>query len=157
MLDLAQATALISREAMLLDQRHWREWLDLYSEDCVFWMPAWRDGDTITSDPDAELSHIYYKGRHNLEDRVWRATSGLSVASDVLPRVCHQVTNIMVEGDDNATAAFCSHVYEPKRQRQRSLFGHYDYQLISQDGEIAAKTIILMNDRIETVADFYMV
>ena len=57
---------------MLLDRRCWREWLDLYSEDSVFWMPAWLDEDTTTSDPDAELSHIYYKGRHNLEDRVWR-------------------------------------------------------------------------------------
>ena len=159
MLDLAEVTALITREAMLLDRRCWREWLDLYSEDSVFWMPAWLDEDTTTSDPDAELSHIYYKGRHNLEDRVWRATSGMSVASDILARVCHQITNIIVEGPDSATAAFCSHIYEPKRQRQRSLFGRYDYQFVSQAGElrIAAKTITLMNDRIETVADFYMV
>ena len=84
MLDLAEVTALITREAMLLDRRCWREWLDLYSEDSVFWMPAWLDEDTTTSDPDAELSHIYYKGRHNLEDRVWRATSGMS-RHDALP------------------------------------------------------------------------
>ena len=36
---------------------------------------------TPTDDPDRELSLIYYRGRANLEDRVWRARSGQSVAS----------------------------------------------------------------------------
>lgn len=153
------AVDLITREALYLDRRQWDDWLSLYTEDCVFWVPAWRDEDETTNDPDSELSLIYYRGRHNLRDRIWRVTSGLSVASAVLPRVSHQVTNIRVEGQGAVTAAFCTHVFEPKRQRQRSLFGRYDYELRMEEEalKIAIKKITLMNDKIQTVADFYMI
>jgi hypothetical protein len=71
----AEAEELLYREAALLDEGDWDSWLDLYTEDAVFWMPAWRDEENPTADPDRELSLIYYQGRSGLEDRVHRARS----------------------------------------------------------------------------------
>ena len=48
------------REARLLDDRQWDDWLACYSPKAEFWMPAWDDHDTLTEDPQREISLIYY-------------------------------------------------------------------------------------------------
>jgi benzoate/toluate 1,2-dioxygenase subunit beta len=157
MISLADANDLLTREALYLDRRDWDAWLALYADDAVYWVPAWRDEVTQTSDPDAELSLIYYQGKHNLEDRVWRVKSGLSVASSPIPRTVHQVTNIMVDSDGAVHAAWAVHQFNVRRQSQHSFFGRYEYHVMASKGawKIAMKKIILLNDRIPTVADFY--
>ena len=158
-----EATDLLSREALHLDRRAWDDWLALYTTDAVYWAPAWRDEVTPTADPDTELSLIYYAGRHNLEDRVWRLRSGLSVASETLPRTVHAVTNVLVEeaseGLAKVTAAWTVHQFNAVRQSQHVFFGRYDYALRYDDSgwRIAAKTVLILNDRIPTVADFYSI
>lgn len=153
------AEELLFREALALDRREWDAWLALYAEDCVFWMPAWRDETTPTSDPDRELSLIWYRGRHNLEDRVWRVRSGLSVASTPLPRCVHLVTNVLVEGEDRVAASFAVHTHDVRAERIHAFFGRYEYRLAETgDGwRIAEKKILLLNDTIPTVVDFYAV
>ena len=47
------------REARLLDDRQWDEWLELYAEDVEYWMPSWDDDDRITEDPHSQISLIY--------------------------------------------------------------------------------------------------
>jgi benzoate/toluate 1,2-dioxygenase subunit beta len=149
---------LLAREALYLDRKQWDDWLALFTEDCTYWVPAWRDEETPTQNPDSELSLIWYKGRHNLEDRVWRLRSGLSVASIPLMRTSHQVTNILIENNTDVSASFSCHVHNVKRRTDHVFFGRYSYQL-HRDGSklrIFSKTILLMNDNIPTVADFYM-
>jgi benzoate/toluate 1,2-dioxygenase subunit beta len=157
MITLAEATDLLTRDALYLDRRAWDAWLALFVEDAVYWVPAWRDEATPTNDPDRELSLIYYKGRHNLEDRVWRLKSGLSVASVPLVRTVHHVSNIFVEADGTVTAAWSVHQFNPKKQDQHSFFGRYDYCVSQSEGawKIAMKKITLLNDRIPTAIDIY--
>lgn len=162
-LDRRQAEDLLYREALLLDRGEWDEWLTLYLEDCVYWMPAWRNETILTTDPDRELSLIYYNGRRNLEDRVWRARSGQSVASRPLPRVVHGVTNVLVEqttGDEtDVSASFTVHFHDVRSQRTHVFFGRYEYRLRAMDGalRIARKKILLLNDVVPTVVDFYSI
>jgi benzoate/toluate 1,2-dioxygenase subunit beta len=158
MISRDEAHDLIAREGMFLDQRRWEDWLALFTDDVVYWVPAWRDEVTPTSDPQSELSLIWYQGRHNLEDRVWRVKSGLSIASTPLQRTAHGATNILVADDGSVRASFTVHCYNARRQETHIFFGHYDYEL-RQDGaawKIAKKTTTLLNDRIPAVADFYM-
>jgi len=155
----AEAEDLLFREALLIDTQRFAEWLELFTPDVEFWMPAWRDETTTTEDPDRELSLIYYKGRRNLEDRVMRLTSGLSTASSPLPRVVHQVTNVLVtRADDESadvSAAFACHRFDVRMNRTDCFFGRYEYALVPQDGawRIARKKIVLLNDTIPTVVD----
>jgi 3-phenylpropionate/cinnamic acid dioxygenase small subunit len=159
----AEAEGLLYREALYLDSGNWDAWLDLYLPDAVFWVPAWRDETTPTADPDRELSLIYYRGRRNLEDRVWRARSGLSVASTPLPRVVHSVTNVLVEDTGEAQArtmaSFTVHLFDQRSERSHVFFGRYEHQLESTEAgwQIGAKKILLLNDVIPTVVDFYSI
>lgn len=150
-------------EALYLDRQDWDAWLSLYTDDCMYWMPAWRDETTQTADPDRELSLIYYRGRRNLEDRVWRIRSGMSIASTPLPRTAHIISNALIERQDAdavlVASNFSVHRYDVRSEKQHLFFGSYQHQLV-RDGDgwkIASKTIKLMNDVIPTVLDIYSV
>lgn len=162
LLTRTDAEDLLYREAWALDERRFEDWLALYAEDVVFWMPAWRDETTPTSDPNTELSLIYYEGKSNLADRVWRMGSGLSNASEIPSRVSHIVGNVRVVACDRGEAvvrsAFTAHHHDPRAERTHVFFGHYQhvFRRVDDGWLIAAKTITLMNDCIPTVADLYM-
>jgi benzoate/toluate 1,2-dioxygenase subunit beta len=150
-------------EAWLLDQQRWKEWLKLYAPDCRFWVPAWNDDHEPVDDPNTGLSFIYYESRGGLEDRVWRAQSGLSVASTPLPRTCHQVTNVRCEETESGRllvrSAWSCHVFDLRAQAQHTFFGHYEHLLESDGGtlSIVEKKIFLLNDVITGFIDFYCV
>jgi 3-phenylpropionate/cinnamic acid dioxygenase small subunit len=156
------AAELLFSEAQLLDERRWDEWLELFTEDAVFWAPAWKNEDEPTSSPDTELSLIYHQGRSNLADRVWRLRSGLSVASIPLHRTAHAITNVQLSGPTDSAATVKSswtvHTFNPRRKAQHVFFGRYEHGLRHEGGvwRIASKKILLLNDYIPTVVDFYM-
>lgn len=163
-LTLAAAQDLITHEGWLLDEGcrdpgKWRQWLDLYLPDASFHVPAWRDEVHPTEDPARELSLIWYQGRRNLEDRVWRATSGLSVASSPPPRVAHLIGSVRVAdpAEGIVTSAFAVHRFDRRSDATHAFFGHYRHRLVHDgaDWRIAAKTVLLMNDTIPTVLDFF--
>ena len=162
-LTTVEASALLFREADDLDRRHWEEWLGLYTEDAVFWLPAWISEDRHTENPDTELSLIYYAGRVRLQERVWRAKSGLSAASVPLPRTVHGITNVVVADQTSTTAElrsnFTVHQFNPRRKKQDVFFGYYEHGLRKSGDawQIARKKIILLNDYIPAVLDFYSV
>ena len=157
----AEAAAFLYREGLLLDRRDFDGWLDLYTADCLFWMPAWRDDGTQTDDPDRELSLIYYRGRRNLEDRVERIRSPFSVASRVLPRVSHMIGNVLAEAAGEAVvrtdSSFIVSSHDVRTNRSHAYFGRYEHELRLQDGawKISRKVIRLMNDVVPTMLDVY--
>lgn len=159
----AEVTAILYAEAHALDRQDWDAWLALYADDAVFWIPAWPEAHRTTADPDTEISLVYCAARAGLEDRVWRVRSGLSVASAVLPRTAHAVTtSLLVAGDADSAevhSSFTSHVFDLKRGTQHAFFGRYEHRLRRTDAgwRITAKKIVLMNDRIPTMIDFYSV
>lgn len=162
LLSIEQATAILYAEGLALDERRWEDWLAQYTPDCTYWVPAWKSETETTSDPDSELSLIYYESRDGLEDRIWRLKSGLSVASNPLRRTAHTVSNIQItetgEGTGTVKATGVVHVHDPKRKVSTAFFGLYEYRLRWVDGQwlIAAKTVKLLNDNIPAVLDIYM-
>ena len=157
----AEAARILHEEALLLDRLDFDPWIALYTTDCTFWMPAWRDDGTQTENPDRELSLIYYKGRRNLEDRVQRIRSGFSVASAVMPRVSHMIGNVLVsDGEGDAVrvdSTFIVHVHDVRTRRDHAYFGRYEHELTLVDGawKISRKVIRLMNDVVPTMLDIY--
>jgi 3-phenylpropionate/cinnamic acid dioxygenase small subunit len=154
----------ILREAMYLDERRWDEWLALYTEDCEFWMPAWKADGTPTSNPQAELSHIYYASRAGLEDRIVRIRSGKSAASTPMPRTAHILGTVLPQEAPAADrmrlrSSWVSHVYFPRSNESHAFFGHSQHELVLREGDwrIAKKKIVLQNDYIPTMLDIYCV
>lgn len=156
----ADVIALIDLEAHLLDRQRWQDWLSLYCEDCVFWVPAFTMEGDYTDDPQGELNLVYLSGRAGLEERVYRLDTDLSLASTPLPRTRHFVTNIMIEKVDrdeihavaNAQTAWFT---ELRGQQQRA--ATYEY-ILRQTGEglrIRQKKILLLESVIDGYFDFY--
>jgi 3-phenylpropionate/cinnamic acid dioxygenase small subunit len=141
-----------------LDDRDWDKWLSLFSEDVEFWVPAWESEYETTTDPQSEMSLMFYSGRGGLEDRVFRIRTGLSAASTPLPRTCHIVSNIQIaeafEGYE-VTANWVSHAF--RNGETTTFYGTYDYRILEDAGDflIKYKKIVVMNDLIPTVLDIY--
>jgi 3-phenylpropionate/cinnamic acid dioxygenase small subunit len=157
------ARDLVALEAQLLDEQRWSEWLALYCEDAVFWVPTWKDERTLADDPMTQLSLIYIDSRARLEERVKRLTSGTSVAAMPVPRTAHVVGSVLVrendEGTLHAACAWTSHVYTHKQPDSIVHAGRYEHVLRIVDGQlrIARKKIVLVNDLLRSKLDFFYV
>ena len=89
--------AFLYRESRLLDDELWDEWLACYHPDAQFRMPSWDDDDRLVTDPQREISLIYYPSRQGLEDRVFRIKTERSSATMPDTRTSHNVSNVEVE------------------------------------------------------------
>ena len=100
-ISLSEVEQFLYREARYLDDREFDKWLECYAPDCEFWMPAWDDDDTLVTDPQREISLIYYNNRGGLEDRVFRIKTDRSSATSLPePRTSHNISNVEIVGQD---------------------------------------------------------
>ena len=73
-----------------------------------FWMPAWDDDDTLVTDPQREISLIYYNNRGGLEDRVFRIKTDRSSATSLPePRTSHNISNVEIVESDRRARSKC--------------------------------------------------
>lgn len=160
-LDHSAICAFLYREARLLDDRQWDEWLTCYAPDASYWMPAWDDNDAITEDPQSQISLIYYPNREGLEDRVFRIKTERSGASTPEPRTSHTVSNVEVLADRGSEVdiRYNFHTLNHRYKITDQFFGTIFATLRqTADGPvIAAKKIVLKNDYIRQVIDVYHV
>ncbi len=158
---LEEVTAFLCREARLLDDRQWDEWLACYASDCTYWMPAWTDDDELVTDPQSQISLIYYANRQGLEDRVYRLETERSSASTPEPRTTHMLANIEVLDDRGGEVdlRYNWHTLSHRFKLTSQFFGTTFCTLRRSDGglTISAKKIVLKNDYIHQVIDVYHV
>ncbi len=150
---------LIQWEATLLDRRRWEEWIDLYTEDAVYWVPSWANEEETTDDPDTQLNLIYLRNRGGLEDRVFRIESRDSYASMPLDRTVHVVGNIVIDsidGEEITALANCLiHSYGKKGGMTRASLYDFVIRRVGDDLKIVRKKITFIDDRLEGPVDVY--
>jgi 3-phenylpropionate/cinnamic acid dioxygenase small subunit len=164
MSELALAASVLFREARHLDKGEWDAWISMYREDAVYWLPAWRNEYETTEDPQTEVSLIFHDRRLGLEERIARIESRKSITALPLPRTLHQIGNIELR-DSSSTrieteATFAVFVYDPRTAKEHTRFGRYEHTLSREGADvwlIARKKIILVNDKVPTVLDFYSI
>jgi len=150
----------ILTESAYLDEKNWAAWLNLYTEDAEYWLPAWDDEHTLTSDPQRELSLIYYGSRAGLEDRIYRIETGLSLASSPLPRTCHTNSNFRIEerGEEVlVNSTWVTHSYRLKKSQTYYGYQTHTLRLSNDEWKISRRYIVLQNDIIDSVLDIYPV
>jgi len=159
---LEVAADVVVGEGHLLDRRDWDAWLALYREDAVFWVPAWRNESQTVEDPDTEVSLIYHDSRAGLEERVERLRTGKSVTTMPLARTAHLTSNFLLDGAPAADSIALHSswqvvIYHPRTAAQYTLAGRYEHHLTRSEGvwRIGRKKIVLINDRVPTLVDFY--
>lgn len=159
---MAAGSEILYREAVYLDERRWDEWVALFAKDCEFWVPSWTAEGTLTTNPQTELSLMYFAGRGGLEDRIVRIRSGRSPAALPLPRTTHIVSNILPleapqPGRIHLRSSWTCHAFFPLMEASHTFFGRAEYELALRDKTwlIAKKKTILENDRIPMAIDVY--
>ncbi len=161
---LAEGKALLEREGIYLDEQRWSEWLELYAADCEYWVPAWKNEQELTGDPQRELSHIYYANRQGLEDRIVRIRTTRSPASTPTPRTAHVVSAVLALEPPQANrlrlrSTWACHVYFPRSRQTHTFFGYAIHELAHREGRwlIQRKKTVLQNDFIPTMLDVYCI
>jgi 3-phenylpropionate/cinnamic acid dioxygenase small subunit len=83
--------ALIEREARLLDELRFDEWLKLYTPECIYWVPASPE----RGDPRREVA-ISFDDRRRMEDRIFRLRTGYAWSQAPKSRTVRMVGNVEV-------------------------------------------------------------
>lgn len=86
-----KARMLLEREARLLDEGRYEEWLGLFAPQCVYWIPG-RPG---AADPRREVS-VAFDDRRRLEDRIYRLRTGSAWSQTPASRTVRLVSNVEV-------------------------------------------------------------
>ena len=76
-------------EARLLDMRRYREWLELLTEDCIYWVAATRE----PGDPRQQCG-INFDDRRRLADRIALIETGALHAQTPPSRTCRMISNV---------------------------------------------------------------
>ena len=147
------------QEARFLDDEQWDDWIECYAPSASFWMPAWDDDDQLTTDPQSEISLIYYPDRQGLEDRVFRIKTERSSATMPDTRTSHNINNIeVIERDgDKLMVRFNWNTLSFRYKTSYSYFGmsRYEIDFSDEQPKILNKYVVLKNDYINQVIDIY--
>lgn len=133
------------REARLMDEHAYDEWLALWTDDALYWVPCNEDD----IDPERHVS-IVYENRARLEDRIARLKSGAAYAQDPKSRLSRVVSNVEIE-DENDTEAIVRSTFNVtalRRGRMDIFAGRVTHKLRPQGDSfrIAYKKVLLINN-----------
>ena len=139
------------REAWLLDERRFKEWLDLFTDDLLYFMP--RRKNVLRREAYRELTQlgdlaILEEDKRYLEMRVARLDTGMAWAEDPPSRTRHLIGNLEAaprpNGEVEARTAFL--VYRSHLETDSQLLsGCREDVLRNVDGawKVARRTIVL--------------
>lgn len=149
------------RKADLCDRQQWDDYIELFDENSEFHIPQWESEHVYTTDPKRGMSMIYYANRAGIEDRVFRIRTGKSAASTPMPRTNHLVSNVIIkEVSDSQVEVSAKWVTNHYRFGIASMFfGDVSYRLrpAGNSWVILRKHVVVLNDTIDSVLDFYHV
>lgn len=150
------------REARLIDERRFREWLDLFTDDVHYRMPlrtvryAANSKAVVRPEGSGSLREvtaedelaIFDEDKRSLSMRVARLETGAAWAEDPPSRTTHIVTNVEVEPrSENEVVAYSTVVVHRVRLEadEDTFFGRREDVLrrVNGDWKIARRTVVL--------------
>ena len=148
-----EAEEFLFREAQLLDERLYEEWLELFTPDGIYWIPI-----DEKANPDLEPS-IIYDDEQERRLRVYQILHQPHYAQMPPSRTVHAVSNLMVGDEvDGEVPVFCNLALFEIRQGnprqlglgdQRTFAARCEYKLrrVGPQGSIAMslKKVVLIN------------
>ncbi|MEE9147352.1 MAG: 3-phenylpropionate/cinnamic acid dioxygenase subunit beta [Candidatus Tectomicrobia bacterium] len=145
------------REARLLDDRKFRDWLELFTDDVRYWMPTrfnrLRDGPEEQWEVEKELDTLGFfdETKESLQQRVERFYSGMAWAEDPPSRTRHFLSNIEVLETEKTDEVQVYANFLTYRSRLEGLEGEEDFfvgrhedllRQVDGDWKIARRRII---------------
>lgn len=135
---------LLYRQAAMLDAKRWQDWMDLFTDDGVYWMPAAPDQTDWMGQPS-----IFAEDRLLMEVRTGRLSHPNAWSQAPQWHTNHLVGNVVVEalGPDTAEVYSRFHMMELRRDNVRHFAGSYRHSLVraGQDWKIKLQRVDLIN------------
>jgi 3-phenylpropionate/cinnamic acid dioxygenase small subunit len=135
-------------EAHLLDTQQFEAWLELFTDDAVYWVPLERGQKDA-----AETSSIIHDDRTLLGLRVQQARHPRAHARLPLARTVHQVGNVVLLSEEGAELNVAStlQLLEWRQEKQRLWGALVEHRLRRAGGgfRIARKRVDLVNSEAE--------
>jgi benzoate/toluate 1,2-dioxygenase beta subunit len=133
------------RQAEALDEKQWDDWLALFTDDGIYWMPAneeQEDGEGVPN--------IFWENHDLMRMRIRRNSHPQAHSQAPENRLCHVVSNVIIESEDaNGDIVVRSrfHCAEYLRYDLRHFTGKYRHYLKkTPDGyRIALQRVDLVN------------
>ena len=140
---------ILEREARLLDQRRFDDWIGLYVRECIYWVPGTVQGTPGAGDPRREIT-VTFDDRRRLEDRIYRLRTGYAWSQAPASRTVRMISNVEVFATDTSTARMVRSnflIAEFWGDETRILTGWAGHRLALRDGrwEIAVKQVNLID------------
>jgi benzoate/toluate 1,2-dioxygenase beta subunit len=143
--DRQEVEQFLYHEAQLMDEHRLDEWLALWTEPALYWVPSNRD----EIDPKREVSLIY-DDWVRLQLRISRLKSGFAHAQQPRSRMRRLVSNIVVEEAENGEIVVYSNflLTELRRGKQDLFAGRTIHHLRFSDGafKLTFKKVLLVNN-----------
>jgi 3-phenylpropionate/cinnamic acid dioxygenase small subunit len=141
----SKVESFLYREARLMDESAYDEWLSLWTDDALYWVPCNRDD----SDPAREISAVY-DDRARLQTRIDRLKSGVAFAQEPKSRMRRLISNIEIEdaGDGDLMVSSNFILVELRRSKQDVFAGRTIHRLRPEGDSfrISHKKVLLVNN-----------
>jgi benzoate/toluate 1,2-dioxygenase beta subunit len=141
----SKVESFLYREARLMDESAYDEWLSLWTDDALYWVPCNRDD----SDPAREISAVY-DDRARLQTRIDRLKSGVAFAQEPKSRMRRLISNIEIEDAGNGDLMVSSNfiLVELRRSKQDVFAGRTIHRLRPEGDSfrISHKKVLLVNN-----------
>jgi len=137
---------LLFREARMIDERRWDDWLALFTEDAEYWVPQQWDQES----PKDHVS-LFYETVQLLRMRTDRLERDLAPLEWPKTRTNHHLTNILIDDDAHEAGNITANAYlifaEYRREELRWFSARSTWQLRPHDKsfQIASKRVDLLN------------
>ena len=137
---------LLFRQAALLDAKRWQEWIDLFEEDGVYWMPVEPSQTDWLSEPS-----IFAEDKLMMEIRMGRLSHPNAWSQAPMWGTNHLVGNLIIEsaqpGAQEVVVYARFHMMEMRRDHVRHFGGTYRHRLVrTPDGlRIRLQRVDMMN------------
>ncbi len=133
------------RQAEILDEKRWDDWLALFAKDGHYWMPAEEEQEDGEGVP-----NIFWENLDMMKMRIARNSHPRAHSQSPQNRLCHVVSNAIIESEDASGDIIVRsrfHCAEYLRYDVRSFTGKYRHYLRrTADGyRIALQRVDLVN------------
>jgi len=131
-------------EAKLIDEHRYEEWLGLWTEDGLYWVPCNSDD----ADP-ARQAMIIYDNRARLGERIYRLTSGAAWAQQPRSRTRRLISNVEVRETEGVYAVESNCLIAELRRSRQDIFAARTLHTLHPVGDsfrIALKKVLLLNN-----------
>ncbi|MFC3608609.1 anthranilate 1,2-dioxygenase small subunit [Stutzerimonas tarimensis] len=147
------------RKSELCDAQDWDAYLELFDENSEFHLPQWDSEHVYTTDPKRGMSLIYYASRSGLEDRIFRIRTGKAASASPMPRTLHAINNVRIAEHEGGLLQvrlnWQTSYYRLGTSEEFYGWATYHLRPSGDSFRITRKHVVLLNDTINSVLDFY--